>query len=91
MEKQMCFFVFREPSWIHMAKDKYYELEFEDYNDDDMYIYKLYARLENNLVLIAEDYGNGYCKTEEKYLGENWKKISVNDWLRENYPSTIPD
>lgn len=80
-EKHICFRVFEEPGWLHMEDGKIYDFTFEDECDTDTYCYKVYQRLGDNLVIMAEDYGNGFITIDEGYLGEGWPKMTIGEYL----------
>ena len=80
-EKEICFKVFKEPEWLHMEEDKIYEFRFEDSDDSDLYYYKVWARLNKNVVLIAEYYNDEFLHTPRGYLGDGWLIDKVETFI----------
>jgi len=86
------YYLFTEPEWVHIEPDKLYEFRFV-YRDGDSNAYhmRLYRRIDDHTVIIAEDYGEGFIKSEEDHLGKAWIKVNdidswineyISDWLR---------
>ena len=80
-EKRIAFKIMKEPPWIHMEKDITYEIEFSMPNDDNYYDYRLYKRLTDDIVIVAEYYNNKFITTDEKYLSDNWTKMPIEDYV----------
>ena len=82
-ETGICYEVFKEPEWLHFEEGKFYEFHFNYLNDSNSYKYRLFKRLNENTVIIGEDYGNGFLSIDRSLLGSSWKDIpSIEEWLK---------
>lgn len=80
-EKEICFWVFKEPQWLHMEEDKVYDFRFVDSDDSTLFCHKLWARLDKNTVIVAEYYQNKFITTKRGYLGQGWKIEKVESFI----------
>ena len=83
LETGICYVVFKEPEWLHFEEGKFYAFHFSYIDDSSSYRYRLFKRLNENTVIIHEDYGNGFLSIDRSFLGSAWKDIpSIEEWLK---------
>lgn len=80
-ERQIFFYVLKEPHWMKFEFWKDYDITIIDDSDDaETFQYRLAVRLSTDTVILAEHYDKWYT-IEENYVADNVKKIELFEYI----------